>query len=227
MKIVLIFLSVLGSYLTLNSQNIIINYNSVSAQYEDYVKLNNKDVKAIYYSYINCNNNKNDSLKISIEELNELTFKMVPSVTPQVIQNSGDTIFITFTIDYRILPKTVYVFRDQEIVAAMFRHRLGYKIDQITKGSNHANGFKCIKNDDKAIIFFLCSFREYIIVEKEGFTFDYNCANKDILMLDNAKKRWYKELLETLFHSPCEPNNDMIMLPCSPISDEDPSVKYN
>ena len=224
MKIVLIFLSVLGSYLTLNSQNIIINYNSVSAQYEDYVKLNNKDVKAIYYSYINCNNNKNDSLKISIEELNELTFKMVPSVTPQVIQQKGDTIFITLIMDYRILPKLVYVFKGPELVSIMSRHRLGYMISQVTKGSNYANGFKCIKNDDKDIIFYLCSFNEYLIVEKEGFIFNLNCTNKDNQMLENEKKRLYKELLETLFHNPCEPNNDGIGLPCLP---EDPSIRYN
>ncbi len=183
MKILLIVFGLLGNFHFIYSQTIIVNHNSVSSQYEDYVTLYHDDIKEILYSYREdmyySYRDRYDEISTPKIDINELSFKIVPSVSPQVIKKSGDTIFITLIIDYRILPNVIYVFHGQNLYARMDRNRLGYRINYVTTGSPFANHLNCVKNDKKQMIFHLCHLDKNLFVENNEIRFNFGCNNND------------------------------------------------
>lgn len=202
MKRVFVYILLLLNFIPVFSQNISISYNSVYYQYEDYLKMYDNIVKSVYYAL--NNNDKNDSISIS-----ELTFKIIPSSSPQRIRYESDTMLITLVIDYKILPKFVYIFQGQKLLSVMTRQRLGYDIENVNPNSKQ---FSWIKNDKKMILHF-CPYDNYLLIENNDFKMFRVVWSEGLLEDKNDRLELFKYLQYKFYQERCDPDDDELKLP--------------
>jgi hypothetical protein len=183
MKIIILILLVFTS--NMYSQVVIVDYNDVLEQYNEYVKLNDSTIKNIFkWELLKMQFINNIQSKVLTKEndvnMDQYTFKYIPYGSISLNEKKGDTLYCSFKIDKLQLPSATLVFKDGNLLMRMEGVRLNFIIFE--KELLLEKNYECIDFTNRHILLLLCNMLSgvNVIIDTENRTISSQFCNYDL-----------------------------------------------